>query len=188
MTYSIVARCPRTGEYGIGIATYSPNVGVRCPVVVPQRGAASMQAVKDAALDLAAMDTTRVGCCVGAAAGDFNTLEENHIEFLQRGAKAISPFCVPKVIPNMPAGNVAIALGIHGPNFAALSACATGAHSIGMAMLLLRTGQAERALSTLKPLTNANPPVTNHTGYRGYLTSSADVLGRAYALSAEYKF
>mgnify|MGYP000887213023 CR=1 FL=1 len=45
MTYSIVARCPRTGEYGVGIATYSPNVGVRCPVVVPQRGAASMQAV-----------------------------------------------------------------------------------------------------------------------------------------------
>jgi len=45
MTYSIVARCPRTGEYGVGIATYSPNVGVRCPVVVPQRGAASLQAV-----------------------------------------------------------------------------------------------------------------------------------------------
>lgn len=45
MTYSIVARCPKTGEYGVGIATYSPNVGVRCPVVVPQRGAASLQAV-----------------------------------------------------------------------------------------------------------------------------------------------
>lgn len=45
MTYSIVARCPRTGEYGVGIATYSPNVGIRCPVVVPQRGAASIQAV-----------------------------------------------------------------------------------------------------------------------------------------------
>jgi uncharacterized Ntn-hydrolase superfamily protein len=45
MTYSIVARCPRSGEYGVGIATYSPNVGVRCPVVVPQRGAASIQAV-----------------------------------------------------------------------------------------------------------------------------------------------
>ncbi len=45
MTFSIVARCPRSGEYGVGIATYSPNVGVRCPVVVPQRGAASLQAV-----------------------------------------------------------------------------------------------------------------------------------------------
>ena len=45
MTYSIAARCPRTGQYGVGIATYSPNVGVRCPVVVPGRGAASIQAV-----------------------------------------------------------------------------------------------------------------------------------------------
>lgn len=45
MTYSIVARCPRSGEYGVAIATYSPNVGVRCPVVVPLRGAASIQAV-----------------------------------------------------------------------------------------------------------------------------------------------
>lgn len=45
MTYSISARCRRTGEYGVGIATYSPNVGVRCPVVVPGRGAGSLQAV-----------------------------------------------------------------------------------------------------------------------------------------------
>ena len=45
MTFSISARCPRTGEYGVAIATYSPNVGVRCPVVVAQRGAASIQAV-----------------------------------------------------------------------------------------------------------------------------------------------
>lgn len=108
---------------------------------------AAMQAVQDAGLDIASMDAARVGCCVGAAAGDFNTLEENHVEFLKRGAKAISPFCVPKVIPNMPAGNVAIALGIHGPNFAALSACATGAHSIGMALMLLRAGQADVMLA-----------------------------------------
>ena len=45
MTYSVVAHCRRTGEFGVGIATYSPNVGVRCPVVVPGRGAASLQAV-----------------------------------------------------------------------------------------------------------------------------------------------
>lgn len=45
MTYSVVAYCPRTGQHGIGIATYSPNVGARCPIVVPGRGAASIQAV-----------------------------------------------------------------------------------------------------------------------------------------------
>jgi len=109
--------------------------------------AAATQAVQDAGLQLADMDTSRVGCTLGSAAGDFGTLEENHIGFLERGARVVSPFCVPKVIPNMPAGNVAIALGIHGPNFAPLSACATGAHSIGMALMLLRTGQADVMLA-----------------------------------------
>ena len=140
--------------------------------------AAAMGAVKDAGLDLASMDSARVGCCVGTAAGDFNELEENHAGFLQRGPKAISPFCVPKVIPNMPAGNVAIALGIHGPNFAALSACATGAHSIGMALLLLRTGQADVMLaggveSTITPF------VLNGYSAMGALSKRNDVPAKA---------
>ena len=134
--------------------------------------------MKDAGLDLASMDSARVGCCVGTAAGDFNELEENHAGFLQRGPKAISPFCVPKVIPNMPAGNVAIALGIHGPNFAALSACATGAHSIGMALLLLRTGQADVMLaggveSTITPF------VLNGYSAMGALSKRNDVPAKA---------
>lgn len=45
MTFSIVARCARTGQFGVAVATYSPNVGVRCPLAVPGRGAASLQAV-----------------------------------------------------------------------------------------------------------------------------------------------
>ncbi len=140
--------------------------------------AAARQAVQDAGLDLAGMDTARVGCCVGAAAGDFNTLEENHVEFLNRGAKAISPFCVPKVIPNMPAGNVAIALGIHGPNFAALSACATGAHSIGMALLLLRAGQADVMLAGGTEST-ITPFVLNGYVAMGALSKRNDAPARA---------
>jgi uncharacterized Ntn-hydrolase superfamily protein len=54
MTYSIVAHCKKSGQYGVGIATYSPNVGVRCPLVVPGRGAASIQAVANPQLNLIA--------------------------------------------------------------------------------------------------------------------------------------
>lgn len=50
MTYSIVARCPKTGQFGIGIATYSPSVGARCPVVGPM-GAASLQSLPMPALN-----------------------------------------------------------------------------------------------------------------------------------------
>lgn len=140
--------------------------------------AASMQAVEDAGLDLKTVDSSRVGCCIGAAAGDYATLEENHSAFLERGPRAISPFCVPKVIPNMPAGNVAIALGVHGINFAALSACATGAHSIGMALMLLRTGQADVMIaggveSTMTPF------VLNGYSAMGALSKRNDEPARA---------
>lgn len=54
MTYSIVARCARTGQYGVGIATYSPNVGARCPLVLPGKGAVSIQAVANPQLNLIA--------------------------------------------------------------------------------------------------------------------------------------
>lgn len=61
MTYSIVARCPKTGQYGVGIATYSPNVGIRCPVVVPQKGAAAIQAVANPQLLLIARPLLEAG-------------------------------------------------------------------------------------------------------------------------------
>lgn len=108
---------------------------------------AAMEAVKDAGLDLTSLDPLRVGVSVGTAAGDYPELEEQHISFLQRGAKGVSPFCVPKVIPNMPAANVGIALKVRGPNFAPISACATGAHSIGLALDVLRAGRADIMLA-----------------------------------------
>ena len=109
--------------------------------------AAATQAVRDAGLDLTAVPRDRIGCAIGTAAGDYPGLEENHAEFVHRGAKGVSPFTVPKVIPNMPAGNVAIALGIHGPNLAPISACATGTHAIGVAVDMLRLRRADVMLA-----------------------------------------
>jgi len=56
LTYSIVAHCRKSGQYGIGIATYSPNVGARCPLVVPGKGAASIQSVANPPLRLIAQE------------------------------------------------------------------------------------------------------------------------------------
>lgn len=56
MTFSIVARCPRTGQYGACIATYSPNVGPRCVSIVPGRGAASVQATGSPVLNMLAAE------------------------------------------------------------------------------------------------------------------------------------
>jgi len=62
MTFSVVAHCARTGQYGVCVATYSPNVGVRCPIVVPGMGAASIQAVANPQLNLIAARLMAQGC------------------------------------------------------------------------------------------------------------------------------
>jgi 3-oxoacyl-[acyl-carrier-protein] synthase II len=119
--------------------------------------AAALQAVKDAGLDLASYDPARVGCVIGAAAGDYEVLETQHAKLLEKGPGHGNPLAVPKIIPNMASSNAAIDLGARGPNIAVLSACATGAHSIGTAMDLLCLGHADvmiagGAESTISPL------------------------------------
>ena len=104
---------------------------------------AAVEAVKDASLDLSTIDPLRVGCVVGSAAGDYEVLEKQFAILSEKGPGRGNPLAVPRIIPNMAAGNVAIELGIHGPNFAALSACATGIHSIASAMQILQLDQAD---------------------------------------------
>ncbi|QEN06454.1 beta-ketoacyl-[acyl-carrier-protein] synthase II [Oceanispirochaeta crateris] len=118
---------------------------------------ASLEAVKDAHLDLSSFDPVRAGCIMGSAAGDYEVLEKQFAILTERGPGKGHPLAVPRIIPNMAAGNVAIELGLHGPNMAALSACATGIHSIASAMHILRLNQADVMIaggteSTITPL------------------------------------
>lgn len=118
---------------------------------------ASLEAVRDSGLDLKSVDPVRAGCVVGSAAGDYEVLEKQFAILQDRGPGKGNPLAVPRIIPNMAAGNVAIELGINGPNMAALSACATGLHSIGTAMQMLRLNQVDVMVaggseSTITPL------------------------------------
>ncbi|MCP4606075.1 MAG: beta-ketoacyl-ACP synthase II, partial [Proteobacteria bacterium] len=118
---------------------------------------AAIEAVKDAGLDLEKENPARVGCVIGSAAGDYANIEEQHDRFQQKGPGSVNPLAIPKIIPNMPAANAAIVLGIHGPNLAIATACATGACSIGTALGILREGRADVILaggteSTITPL------------------------------------
>ncbi len=104
---------------------------------------AATSAVKDAGLEPAVMDTSRVCCIVGSAAGDYHNLEEQFIRFHEKGPGSVNALTIPKVIPNMPACNVGISLGIRGPNLGIATACATGTHALGIALSLLRGGWAD---------------------------------------------
>src|SRR5450830_466154 len=109
--------------------------------------AAASQAVADAGLPtgeaLGEELSTRIGCLIGSGIGGLPMIEDVHSEFLNRGARRISPFFVPSTIINMIAGHVAIRYGFKGPNFAIVSACTTGLHSIGEAGRMIEYGDAD---------------------------------------------
>lgn len=118
---------------------------------------AAIEAVKDAGLDLNNEDRTRIGSVIGVGGGDYTHFEEQHIRFLKMGPGSVNPITVPRIIPNMPASNATMNLGIHGPSMGVTAACTSGTHSIGIALALLRGGMADVMLaggaeSALTPL------------------------------------
>lgn len=104
---------------------------------------ASDEALKNSGLDLENEDKTRIGVVAGSGAGGFMTIEKNHKAMLEKGYHKCSPFTVPMLITNMAAGKIAIRYGFKGPNKAVVSACATGAHSIGDGARLIQYGDCD---------------------------------------------
>ncbi len=108
---------------------------------------ASIEAVRDAGLDLENENPGRIGCVIGSAAGDYNNIEDQFVRFQKKGPGSVNPFSVPKIIPNMPPCNTAMVLGLHGPNMGTAAACATGSFAIGTALDILRQGRADVMLA-----------------------------------------
>jgi 3-oxoacyl-[acyl-carrier-protein] synthase II len=109
--------------------------------------AAAKMAWDEAGLDRSAVSPDRIGCVIGSGIGGLGTIEEQHSAFVQDGARGVSPFMVPKLMPNAAPAAVAMSLKIHGPNHAVSSACATGAHAIGDAFRALQAGAADVILA-----------------------------------------
>ncbi|MDQ2965692.1 MAG: beta-ketoacyl-ACP synthase II [Chloroflexota bacterium] len=103
------------------------------------------QALDDAGLPgrLEGTLAERTGVIVGSGLGGVNTLFDNVLIMAERGPDRISPFFIPMGIANVGAGQVAIAFGPTGPNFATVSACATGGHAIGESWETIRRGDAD---------------------------------------------
>ncbi len=92
-------------------------------------------------------DPARVGILVGSAIGGIATIVAQVQTFLERGLERVSPFFIPSVLPDTASGQIAIALGLRGPNYAPVSACATGSTSIGEAAEVVRRGAADVVLA-----------------------------------------
>jgi 3-oxoacyl-[acyl-carrier-protein] synthase II len=119
--------------------------------------AAGIQAFRDSGLTVTDDNSERIGVMVGSGIGGLPLIEETHTEYVNRGARRISPFFVPGSIINMISGHLSINLNLKGPNVAAVTACTTGLHSIGLAARLIQYGDADVMLaggaeSTISPL------------------------------------
>jgi 3-oxoacyl-[acyl-carrier-protein] synthase II len=105
--------------------------------------AASMMAMADAGLTVDDSNAERIGALIGSGIGGLVGIEQQTIKYHEGGPRKISPFYVPSTIINMLPGQVSLLTGIKGPNFSAVSACATANHSIGMAMRMIQYGDAD---------------------------------------------
>ena len=119
--------------------------------------AAGTQAIRDSGITITDQNAERIGVMVGSGIGGLPMIEDTNSELLSRGPRRISPFFVPGSIINMISGHLSILLNLKGPNVAAVTACTTGLHSIGLAARLIQYGDADVMLaggaeSTISPL------------------------------------
>jgi len=105
--------------------------------------AAGIQAFNDSGLKVTEENAPRIGVVIGSGIGGLDGIEKCRDTVVTRGPKKISPFYIPSCIINMISGNLSVHFGLKGPNYAIVTACATGTHSIGDAARMIEYGDAD---------------------------------------------
>ncbi|MBU2495366.1 MAG: beta-ketoacyl-ACP synthase II [Candidatus Omnitrophica bacterium] len=109
--------------------------------------AAAWEAAKDAGLAPDSMQACRCGVIIGSGIGGLRVIETEYRNLLNSGPNRVSPFLIPMLIPDIAAGRVAMLFNFKGPNFATVSACASGAHAIGVSARAIQHGEIDLAIA-----------------------------------------
>ena len=108
---------------------------------------ATKQALDHAKLKITETNRDRIGAIIGTGVGGIGTMIEQVKQYLEKGPRRISPFTVPMMLPDAPGGQVAISFGMRGPNYALVTACASGTNAIGEAAEIIRRGDADAMIA-----------------------------------------
>ncbi len=108
---------------------------------------AAQQAVRDSGLELGREDPFRCGAIIGSGIGGLNEIEEQMERLFSKGPDRVSPFTIPKMMLNAAGGNIAIAHGLRGPNFATATACASATNAMGDALKTIQYDDADVMLT-----------------------------------------
>jgi 3-oxoacyl-[acyl-carrier-protein] synthase II len=130
--------------------------------------AAGCQAIEDSGIEVTEANAERIGVAIGAGIGGITGIEECYATYEKGGPRRISPFFVPGNIINMISGNLSIKYGLKGPNFAIVTACATGTHNIGDAARLIKYGDADVMIAG-----GAERCTTSPTAMGGFVSAKA---------------
>ncbi len=109
--------------------------------------AAADMAWKDSGCILNDENAERVGVITGCGMGGLPTIEEYRDIYVKRGPRRITPFFIPRVIPNMPSGHISMHIGAKGPNLSLSTACAAGTHAVGEAFRHIAYGDCDVAVT-----------------------------------------
>jgi 3-oxoacyl-[acyl-carrier-protein] synthase II len=128
---------------------------------------AALQAVKDSGVEFSKEDPYRCGAILGSGIGGMREFEEQTVRYMQGGPGKISPFVIPKMMPNAAPGNLSIQFNLCGVNTAVATACASAANAVGDAMRAIQFGTADVML------TGGAEAVTTPMGLGGFVSARA---------------
>jgi beta-ketoacyl-acyl-carrier-protein synthase II len=109
--------------------------------------AAAKEALESSGLQVGPGNAGRIGVAVSSAIGGLTSLQDAVFTLKDEGARKVSPFLIPMLMPNGASGMIGIEFGLQGPSISVASACASGADGIGTAMMMLRSGVADVVLA-----------------------------------------
>ena len=142
----LVPRGPGPGEFDLD-KEFSKNDQQRLSLAMMFGLIAAREAMEDAGWRPETKhQKTRTGVSVGMGMVDLDYIGESYVAVTSGGRK-VSPYFVPRILPNLSAGHISIAHGLLGPNHSCSTACATGAHSLGDAARLIKAGAADVMLA-----------------------------------------
>lgn len=137
-------RLPEKADLSRGLL---PRSSWRMSPVAKAAVSASHDALTDAGLNTASWDPARVAVVMGCGVGYLAQWHTQSLRLAHHGASTVSPLTMPTALANMPAGEIALALGIQGPSLVTATACASGASALMTARGLLASGQCDIVLA-----------------------------------------
>jgi 3-oxoacyl-[acyl-carrier-protein] synthase II len=139
--------------------------------------AAGIQAFRDSGLEVTESNAPRIGVTVGSGIGGLPGIEKGTQTILEKGPRRLTPFFVPSNIINMVSGNLSIELGVKGPNFAIVSACASGTHNIGDAARIIEHGDADVMIAGGAEMASSPTSLAGFANARALSTRNDDPQG-----------